>query len=267
MEIPQELFQIDINQLIGKLHLAGQQQIPNTVVINTGIVNPTAKPDPANPSDTKFSTASKSGEYQIAFARKLIYKPQIDVTANPKYKEAEKLKEKAKADKEKQTVTDDAKKTEAEDEKVKKLYLDVFKQYGLSYDEDKEDFDKTRKSFQDALKEENEKRKADYEKKAEALKSEIAADAQKYFELFAGSDASQSVKSEADSADLVDLDDDGSLSDPTKFDYKKYVKDFEFDLQAIAEDVEEAREKNKAKPAKEVAKTAAIVLKFEVNTK
>jgi len=101
MEIPQELFQININQLIGKLHLAGQQQIPNTVVINTGVVNPTANPDPANPGNTTFSTASKTGEYQIAFARMMVYQPQIDVTANAKYKEAEKLKDKAKSDKEK----------------------------------------------------------------------------------------------------------------------------------------------------------------------
>jgi len=150
---------------------------------------------------------------------------------------------------------------------VKNLYLAVFKQYGLSYDEDKEDFDKTRKSFQEALKEENDKRKADYEKKAASLKNEIAADVQKYFELFAGSDAAKSVKTEADSADLVDFDNDGSLTDPTKFDYKKYVKDFSFDLEAIAEDVENAREKSNSASAKEMAKTVAIVLKFEVSTK
>lgn len=269
MDTPEELFQIDINQLIGKLHLAGQQQIPNTVVINTGIVNPTSNPDPANPGDTKFSTSSKSGEYQIAFARMLIYSPEIDVKTNPKYIEAEKFKEKIGAEKDKAGITDKEKDKDDEDKKkLSKMYLDVFKEYKLSdFKEDPKDFDATKKSFQDALKKENDKRKEDNEKKAESLKNEIVADVEKYFESFAGKEAAESVKSDADQAEFVDLDDDGELTDPTKFDYKKYVKDFAFDLEAITADVSEARKKNSQKNANETAKTVALILKFKVDAK
>ena len=267
MDIPEELFQIDINQLIGKLHLAGQQQIPNTVVINTGVINPTSSPDPENPGDTKCSTASKTGEYQAAFARKFIYKPEIDVKTNPKYIEAEKLKKKQDEDKDKAGITDKQKdKDDKDKEELKKKYLEVFKQYKLSnFKEDPKDFDNTRKSFQDALKSENEKRKAENEKKADNLKKEIVADIEKYFQSFAGKDAANSVKSEAEGLEFTDLDDNGELTDPTKFDYGKYVKDFAFNLDEIAKDVEAAREKNKSKFADEVAKTVALILKFEVN--
>ena len=267
MDIPEELFQININQLIGKLHLAGQQQIPNTVVINTGVINPTASPDPANPGDTKFSTSSKTGEYQVAFAKKFIYKPEIDVTVNPKYIEAEELKKKQDEEKDKAGITDKQKdKDEKDKEELAKKYIEVFKEYKLSgFKEDPKDFDATRKSFQEALKEENEKRKTENEKKSAQLKSEIVADVEKYFESFAGKDSATSSKSDAESSDLIDLDDNGELSDPTKFNYGKYVKDFQFDLEAIAKDVEAAKEKNKTKNADEVAKTIAIILKFEVN--
>ena len=269
MDIPEEIFQIDINQLIGKLHLAGQQQIPNTVVINTGIVNPTASPDPANPGNVRFTTENKTGEYQIAFARKLIYQPEVDVTTNPKYIEAEKSKEKFKKDSDNSSITDKNKdKVDSDREKLKKMYFDIFKQYELKdYKEQLDNFEASRKSFQEAVKKENANRKDDFDKKSEKLKAEIVVDIEKYFEFFAGKESTKEVKAAAEQTDFVQLDATGDLTDPTKFEYRKFVKDFAFNLDEIEKSVSEQSAENSKTIKKEVAATVAIIVNFEVNSK
>ena len=56
------VFEIDASKLLAKLHLAGQQAIPNSKVINTGIKDNDPKADPNSPGKVTF-VFSKLGEY------------------------------------------------------------------------------------------------------------------------------------------------------------------------------------------------------------
>jgi hypothetical protein len=39
-------FELDAGKLLATLHLAAAQAIPNSIAINTGIIDPQAKPNP-----------------------------------------------------------------------------------------------------------------------------------------------------------------------------------------------------------------------------
>lgn len=100
------IFEVHAGKILAKLHLAGQQQANNSVVINTAIKNPVDKADPQNPGKTEFDLENKSGEYQLAIIRPLIYQVPIDLEKNKNlqklFQDLEKAKEKAGKDKEKE---------------------------------------------------------------------------------------------------------------------------------------------------------------------
>lgn len=92
-------FELDAGKLLATLHLAAAAAVPNSVSLNTGIVNPAAKPDPANPGKTEFNL--DGDEYQIGisnFTTPLTYSCQIDLTKDKKlakaYEEFKKAEEK-----------------------------------------------------------------------------------------------------------------------------------------------------------------------------
>ena len=83
------VFEIDASKLLAKLHLAGQQAIPNSKVINTGIKDNDPKADPNSPGKVTFMF-SKSGEYQLSVLKLIQYRIPIDIKQNKNIEKADK---------------------------------------------------------------------------------------------------------------------------------------------------------------------------------
>ena len=71
------IFEVHAGKILSKLHLAAQQQVPNSVIVNTAIKNPVDKADPQNPGKTEFDLENKSGEYELAIDKIIINGEEI----------------------------------------------------------------------------------------------------------------------------------------------------------------------------------------------
>lgn len=246
------VFEIDSGALLAKLHLAGAQQAPNAVIVNTGVENPPDKPDPANLGKTKFVLDSKTGSYQVAAISWMAFKPKIvpekleelaklekqladayekagksleaggeedekksssepEEKDNRKEEDAhskESLTAKTKDEDDKQPkkesiqtklslmkllFEDDAEDGEKEDpevEKAEKACYDFYNSFQAKMTKkpklDEDDFLASRKSFYEAIQEENKLRAGDTEEAKLQLKKTAAKELKTYFETFAG---------------------------------------------------------------------------------
>ena len=236
------IFEIDAGKILAKLHLAGQQAIPNAIPINTGIVNPVAKADPSKPGNVEFNLDNKSGQYEFGVLKLLSYQVPIDVSKNKKladlYKKLEKAKEKDKkagkdayADAKLTAKTKDEDSKDAKPEKVDKNsetykvqqeILKEFASYKLSnYKENKDDFNESTTSFKEAVKAENTKRQETKKQNQDKLQKDAYQDIKTYFETISGQQNASKIKQ----TDIVirNADVDGKIKDPTQF---KNIKDF-----------------------------------------
>ena len=276
------LFEINAGKILAKLHLAAQQAIPNSIAINTGIVNPVAKADPENPGNVDFNLDNKSGEYQFAVLKLLQYHVPIDLSKNKKLAELQKKLEKAK-EKDKKNGKDkhsDAKltaKTKDEDDKdkdtegevdknseaykVQQEILKEFASYNLKdYKESKDNFEESTESFKQAVEAENKKRSDEKEQKQEALQKEAFTDIQTYFTTISGKQNASKIKQ----TDIVQLnaDVDGKTKDPTQF---KDIKDFKITTKAVDKAIEKYEQKiQETKPNEVISRNIMFAVGFSV---
>lgn len=259
---PKPLFTIDAGKILAKLHLAAQQQVPNSLVINTAIKNPVAKGDPKNPGKVEFDFENKSGEYQIAIVKLLAYQIQIDLLKNKKLMEFQTQLDKYKKENDKAKLTDKTK--DKDDSELKKIHEEMLKLFAgfklPDYKEDREDFEASAKSFNEAVQKENEKRKTERKEAEEKLKSEAFEDMSKYYETFLGKDVA--AKLSEDSVAIMPADSDGKLKDPAAF---KNINDYKLDVESIAKDIEKVEEKAAEKPNEWLQRNIAFVAGYTVN--
>jgi len=161
------IFEIDASKLLAKLHLAGQTQVPNSKVINTGIKDNDPKATPDKPENVKFEF-SKSGEYQLTILKLISYRVPIDLSKQDDIVKAdkelvklgqssifdEKAAEEKEDDKKEDDKKEDDKKAKEEEKKEKeaekkplvssnKTDMPSFLNYLLEADDkDKDDKDK-----------------------------------------------------------------------------------------------------------------------------
>lgn len=255
------VFEIDAGKILAKLHLAGQQAIPNSIPINTGIVNPVAKADPKNPGNVEFNLDNKSGEYQFAVLKLLKYQVQINLKKNKNLMKLQENLEKAKKEDSKKKDKDkhaDAKLTDKtkdaddkekdkeekvdKDSKAYKVQQDILKEFASyklkDYKEDKENFAESAKSFNEAVKLENEQRKKAKEDEEDKLQKEAFEDIKTYFKTVSGDQNASKIKQ----TDIVQLnaDVDGKTKDPAQF---KEIKDFKITTKAVDDQIKKYEEK------------------------
>lgn len=96
-------FELDAGKLLVTLHLAAAQAVPNSIAINTGVEDPPAKPDPANPGKSTFDTSSKDG-YQVGMVKQLSYKVQIDLQQDKQLAKAYDAYKKAEAQQQRESL-------------------------------------------------------------------------------------------------------------------------------------------------------------------
>lgn len=254
------VFEINAGKILAKLHLAGQQAIPNSIPINTGIVNPVAKADPKNLGNVEFNLDNKSGEYQFAVLKLLSYQVEIDLNKNKnllklqenlkKAKEEDQKKNKDKhadaklTDKTKDEDDKNAEKLEKADKDSKsyKVQQDILIEYASyklkDYKEDKENFEESTKNFNAAVKSENEQRKKAKENEENKLQKAAFEDIKTYFKTISGEQNASKIKQ----TDIIKLnaDVDGKIKDPTQF---KDIKDFKITTKAVDDQIKKYEEK------------------------
>lgn len=71
MAEPEILFEVDVSQLLAKLHLAGLQPCSydqnKEFIVNTGIKNDDPKAKPENPGKVQFDLGNSQGQYELGF--------------------------------------------------------------------------------------------------------------------------------------------------------------------------------------------------------
>lgn len=286
------VFQIDAGKILAKLHLAGQQAIPNSIPINTGIENPVAKADPKNLGNTEFNLDNKTGEYQFAVMKLLKYQVLIDLKKNKNLEKLQKDLEKAieedakkteKGGKDKhadakltdKTKDEDDKESDKEDgedgeeqvdknSKTYKVQQEILKEYASyklkEYKEDKENFKESLKSFIDAVKAENELRKKTKQDNEDKLQKEAFTDIKTYFKTVSGDKNASKIKE----ADIVKLnaDVDGKTKDPTQF---KDIKDFKITTEAVDDQIKKYEEElQSSKPNDWITRNIMFAIGFSV---
>lgn len=275
------IFEIDAGKILAKLHLAGQQAIPNAIPINTGIVNPVAKADPSKPGNVEFNLDNKSGQYEFGVLKLLSYQVPIDVSKNKKladlYKKLEKAKEKDKkagkdayADAKLTAKTKDEDSKDAKPEKVDKNsetykvqqeILKEFASYKLSnYKENKDDFNESTTSFKEAVKAENTKRQETKKQNQDKLQKDAYQDIKTYFETISGQQNASKIKQ----TDIVirNADVDGKIKDPTQF---KNIKDFKITTDNIDKEIKKHEQNiQETKPNEPITRNILCLVGFNV---
>lgn len=275
------IFEIDAGKILAKLHLAGQQAIPNAIPINTGIVNPVAKADPSKPGNVEFNLDNKNGQYEFGVLKLLSYQVPIDVSKNKKladlYKKLEKAKEKDKkagkdahadaklTDKTKDEDSKDAKPEKvdknSETYKVQQEILKEFASYKLSnYKENKDDFNESTTSFKEAVKAENTKRQETKKQNQDKLQKDAYQDIKTYFETISGQQNASKIKQ----TDIVirNADVDGKIKDPTQF---KNIKDFKITTDNIDKEIKKHEQNiQETKPNEPITRNILCLVGFNV---
>lgn len=261
------MFEIDAGKLLAKLHLAGQEQVPNSIVINTAVKDPDSKATPQNPGKVSFDTKTQS--YQVAVVKKVTFKDVIDPTKGEKVIKAQKkiddYKKKHGENHEKDSATD---KTNEMDKQEKDKYynelLDALDQYKVpGYTRDKDNPEESVKKFNEALEKENKKRTEDYKKAVEETKKAALEDLATYYKNFAGQDAEAKVKSNSNSIAVFDVNADGSLTDAKDF---TTIKDGSIDVEALEKNIIAQKKAQKKKPNEDSIKDIAFVIGFDLDT-
>ena len=81
---PNFVFSVDASVILAKLHLAGKQQAPNYLVINSAVINDDSG-TPENPGNAKFDMKSKDGNYEVCLVKKNVeYIAALDPKSDPK---------------------------------------------------------------------------------------------------------------------------------------------------------------------------------------
>lgn len=266
MANPKPFFVVNMGQLQAKLHLAAQQQVPNAIIINTAIQNPSAKNTPEKPGDSKFDFTNKTGEYEVAVVKKLSVQMNIDLKKNKAYsaalEEYKKFKEEHKPEDEsatEKTVDTEDKELKPIQEKLLKI-MNAFK--FKEFKEDKEDFDATLKSFEEACESENKAREETFNKEKDKLQKEAGTEMQKYMIMFLGQEAGSKVKT--NQLKYVNIDVDGKLADPSEF---KGIKDFKIVTDDIDKELEKALEKYQEKPMDYFTHSVGFVAGYKAKLK
>ena len=200
---PNFVFSVDASVILAKLHLAGKQQAPNYLVINSAVINDDSG-TPENPGNAKFDMKSKDGNYEVCLVKKNVeYIAALDPKSDPEIQKLiEKMtkakstaagaKEKKEEAKDNQKLTDDNAKTDKADSEAKKAneevdsmrkqYIDRLKAIGLK-DLKSESTDE---EISTVLKEVNEKRAEERAKSIDQAKKEMFKEMKAYFMTFAG---------------------------------------------------------------------------------
>lgn len=202
---PNFVFSVDASVILAKLHLAGKQQAPNYLVINSAVTNDDSG-TPENPGNAKFDMKSKDGNYEVCLVKKgFEYTEALDPKSDPEIQKiidemskakdsSVDAKEKKEAAKDDQKLTDDntktdkadseAKKANEEADDVRKQYIDHLKKLGLKALKP----ESTDDEIKDMLEEENKKRAEEKAKTIEQAKKEMFKEMKAYFTTFAGKD-------------------------------------------------------------------------------
>lgn len=173
---PKTLFTVDIGKIIAKLHLAGKTQAPNFIVVNTAIKDESESDNPEKPGNAKCTFESKDGTYQVAFI-KLDFEHTEEVDP---YKDPAIAKEKEKVEKTKEknsNLTSPSTTVSAEVKQLNTLIGKLIKDVKPESSNDE---------IKAAIEKENEARKAKKEEELNKLKSDVAKEANAYFDTFYG---------------------------------------------------------------------------------